>query len=158
MSVSYFPTVFGTLAIEDDGECVTGMRLGDGQSESSEVAMRAFEELSEYLSGKRRAFDIKIRTDGTDFQKKVWKAISEIPYGETRTYAWIAHRAGRPRAVRAAGSACGANPIIIVIPCHRAVRSDGSTGNYLYGTDMKESLLEIEGATRPSPACGRRIC
>lgn len=144
MSVSYFPTAFGTLAIEDDGEYITGIRFQYGKGETSEIAGRAFQEISEYLSGKRRTFDFKIRAEGTDFQKNVWNAISQIPYGETRTYAWIAHLAGRPGAVRAAGSACGANPMVIAIPCHRVIRSDGSTGNYLYGTDMKESLLEIE--------------
>ena len=144
MSISYFPTVFGTLAIEDDGEYVTRILLQEGGGEPTDVARRAFREISEYLSGERRAFDFKIRPDGTDFRKSVWKAISEIPYGETRTYAQIADGAGRREAVRAAGSACGANPIIIVIPCHRVVRSDGSTGNYLYGTWMKESLLRME--------------
>ncbi|MPN25734.1 Methylated-DNA--protein-cysteine methyltransferase, inducible [bioreactor metagenome] len=108
------------------------------------MALRAFAEMSEYLSGERRAFDFKIRPDGTDFQKRVWKAISGIPYGETRTYAQIAEGAGRREAARAAGSACGANPVIIAIPCHRVVRSDGSTGDYLYGAEMKESLLRLE--------------
>lgn len=144
MSISYFPTVFGTLAIEDDGEYVTRILLQEGEGEPTDVALRVFAEISEYLSGERRAFDFKIRPDGTDFQKRVWKAISGIPYGETRTYAQIAEGAGRREAARAAGSACGANPVIIAIPCHRVVRSDGSTGDYLYGAEMKESLLRLE--------------
>lgn len=144
MSISYFPTIFGNLGIEDDGEYVTRIFLGPGESGPTDVALRAFEEISEYLSGNRREFTFKIRTEGTDFQKRVWDAISEIPYGETRTYAQIADRTGRPKAVRAAGSACGMNPITLVIPCHRVVRTDGETGNYFYGTEMKESLLRME--------------
>ncbi|NLN71977.1 MAG: methylated-DNA--[protein]-cysteine S-methyltransferase [Thermoplasmatales archaeon] len=144
MSISYFPTTFGNLGIEDDGEYVTRIFLGPGESEPTDVALRAFEEISEYLSGDRREFTFGIRTEGTDFQKRVWDAISEIPYGETRTYAQIADRAGRPRAVRAAGSACGMNPVAIAIPCHRVVRTNGETGNYFYGTEMKESLLRME--------------
>lgn len=144
MSISYFPSKFGTLAIEDDGEYVIGISLEEGEGVPTDVALRAFEEISEYLSGKRKEFTFKIRTEGTDFQKSVWDAISEIPYGETRTYAQIADRTGRPKAVRAAGSACGTNPITIVIPCHRVVRTGGKAGNYLYGTEMKESLLRME--------------
>lgn len=85
---------------------------------------------------------------GTAFQQAVWQALRAIPAGETRTYAEIAAAAGRPRAVRAAGSACGDNAIAVVIPCHRVLRTDGGLGGYAYGTDRKRALLEREAQAR----------
>jgi AraC family transcriptional regulator of adaptative response/methylated-DNA-[protein]-cysteine methyltransferase len=81
---------------------------------------------------------------GTAFQEAVWQALSQIPPGETRSYAQLAATAGNPRAVRAAGSACGANPVMILIPCHRAKRADGSLGGYAYGLERKKALLARE--------------
>ena len=84
---------------------------------------------------------------GTPFQRDVWRALLEIPRGETRSYRWVAERVGRPRAVRAVGQAVGANPLPIVVPCHRVVRSDGSLGGFGGGLAMKKRLLNLEGAT-----------
>lgn len=81
---------------------------------------------------------------GTHFQRRVWRAIAAIPWGETRSYAWLARAAGRPRAVRAAANACGANPIPIVIPCHRVIASDGRLGGFSSGLAMKRRLLALE--------------
>jgi len=83
---------------------------------------------------------------GTAFQQAVWRELSSIPPGETLSYAALAARAGRPNAVRAAGSACGANPVALLIPCHRARRGDGSLGGYAYGLPIKQALLEREAA------------
>ncbi len=80
----------------------------------------------------------------TSFQKKVYTVVKEIPCGETRSYAWVAQEIGKPRAVKAVGTALKRNPFTIIVPCHRVVRSDGSLGNYALGADLKKKLLEIE--------------
>jgi O-6-methylguanine DNA methyltransferase len=81
---------------------------------------------------------------GTEFERKVWAALNEIPFGETRTYKWIAEKIGNPAAVRAVGRALSKNPIPIVIPCHRVIESDGSIGGYSSGVNIKKRLLELE--------------
>ena len=85
---------------------------------------------------------------GTLFQRRVWQALRRIPAGETRTYAQIAKSIGAPAAVRAVGSACGANPVALLVPCHRAVRTDGGLGGYAWGLERKMKLLELEKKTR----------
>lgn len=92
----------------------------------------------------RTGADIPVDVRGTAFQEAVWKALSEIPSGETRSYAQIAASIGKPAAVRAVGSACGANPVAVLIPCHRALRTDGTLGGYAYGLDIKTELLKRE--------------
>jgi methylated-DNA-[protein]-cysteine S-methyltransferase len=101
-------------------------------------------QLLEYFHGRRKDFDLPLVTVGTDFQKSVWNALREIGYGETETYAGLARRVSRPEAVRAVGSANGANAISIIIPCHRIVGSGGSLGGYAGGLTAKRKLLEIE--------------
>jgi methylated-DNA-[protein]-cysteine S-methyltransferase len=103
------------------------------------------QQLSEYFEGKRREFSLPLEADpaGTDFQRIVWTALSEIPYGEVISYADLSAWAGRPTAVRAAASACGANRIPIVIPCHRVVAKRG-LGGYAGGIKIKKALLKIE--------------
>jgi AraC family transcriptional regulator of adaptative response/methylated-DNA-[protein]-cysteine methyltransferase len=88
---------------------------------------------------------LPLDVQGTAFQQAVWRELTRIPPGETRTYAQLAIAAGNPRAVRAAGTACGQNRVAILIPCHRALRTDGSLGGYAYGLDRKTKLLEMEG-------------
>lgn len=88
---------------------------------------------------------VKILTPaGTPFQRQVWRAIGQIPYGETRTYQWIANKIGKPKAVRAVGQACGANPWPILIPCHRVVGSGGKLGGFSRGLRLKRQLLALE--------------
>jgi AraC family transcriptional regulator of adaptative response/methylated-DNA-[protein]-cysteine methyltransferase len=96
-----------------------------------------------------RNLDLPIDVRGTAFQEAIWQALRQIPPGETRSYAELATLAGNPRAVRAAGSACGANHLAVVIPCHRAQRSDGTMGGYAYGVDRKVALLAREGSDLP---------
>jgi len=84
-------------------------------------------------------------SSGTPFQQKVWRQIIKIPKGETRSYAWLAKMAGRPKAVRAAANACGANPIPVLIPCHRVIRSDGTIGGFSGPLSLKKHLLKLEG-------------
>ena len=104
------------------------------------------QELTEYFAGKRREFSLAVEPRGTDFQRAVWREIAAIPYGATRTYAEIARAAGRPAAVRAAGTATGANPIPILIPCHRVIAAHGKLGGFSGGLDAKRRLLALEKA------------
>jgi len=102
-------------------------------------------ELSEYFEQGRRDFSFKTAfVEGTEFEKEVWECLKEIPYGETRTYKWIADKIGKPHASRAVGNALGKNPMPIAFPCHRIIESDGSIGGYTPGVDIKRRLLEIE--------------
>jgi len=102
-------------------------------------------QIREYLAGKRRTFDLPLaRPDATAFARAVWRACSEIPYGETRSYQWIARRIRRPKASRAVGTALGANPLPLVVPCHRVICSDGSLGGYGGGLELKRRLLVLE--------------
>ncbi|MCF0216788.1 MAG: methylated-DNA--[protein]-cysteine S-methyltransferase [Fibrobacteraceae bacterium] len=102
--------------------------------------------LNQYLDGKLKEFSIPLQVYGTEFQKKVWKAISEIPYGQTRTYQQIASEIGAPKALRAVGGALHANPIAIILPCHRVVGKKGKMVGYAMGIDLKRRLLMLEGA------------
>jgi methylated-DNA-[protein]-cysteine S-methyltransferase len=98
-----------------------------------------------YFAGDKVSLDaIPRKQDGTAFNYEVWKAISTVKYGQTITYKDLAARAGSPDAVRAAGTICGKNTLILLVPCHRIVRSDGAAGEYLYGTPLKEALLKME--------------
>ena len=104
----------------------------------------ALKQISEYFAGARRTFDLELEMPGTDFQRAVWSALRSIPYGATVSYAELARRLGRPRAVRAVGSANGANPLPIVVPCHRVIGSDGSLTGFGGGLDTKRWLLDLE--------------
>lgn len=100
--------------------------------------------LSCYKRGKPKKFPYRLNPKGTEFQKAVWKAMQKIPYGEVRSYKWIASKIGRPGAVRAVGTACGTNPIPLLIPCHRVVATDG-LGGFSSGLKIKKKLLKLEG-------------
>ena len=102
-------------------------------------------QLREYFSGRRTTFDFPLAPKGTPFQLAVWSALLEIPYGDTTTYAELARRIGRPNAVRAVGAANGANPIPVIIPCHRVIGSNGTLTGYGGGIERKQWLLALEG-------------
>ena len=106
-------------------------------------------ELKEYFESGREEFTQKIEfTKGTEFEKKIWLALAEIPYGQTRTYKWLAEKVGQPTAFRAVGQALSRNPLPIILPCHRVIESDGSIGGYSSGIDIKRRLLEMEYYTK----------
>jgi len=110
----------------------------------------AFTALEEYFAGRRTAFDgVKLAPSGTEFQQQVWQALSRIPFGRTVTYAHIASRIGRPKAVRAVGLANGQNPLPIIVPCHRVIGSNGALTGFGGGLPTKKWLLEFEGALTP---------
>jgi methylated-DNA-[protein]-cysteine S-methyltransferase len=110
-------------------------------------------ELEEYFDGKRLVFRLPLDLNqGSPFQRRVWRALRDIPYGETVSYKEVAHAIGQPSATRAVGAANGMNPLPIVIPCHRVVASDGTLGGYGGGLDLKRRLLALESATRARAA------
>lgn len=104
----------------------------------------AVQQIREYLEGKRRSFDLPLDVRGTPFQRRVYEELLAIPYGETRTYGELARAIGQPNAVRAVGAANGANPIALVVPCHRVVASGGKLGGYGGGQALKKQLLAME--------------
>jgi methylated-DNA-[protein]-cysteine S-methyltransferase len=111
----------------------------------------ARKELIEYFEKAGQEFACEtVFIEGTEFEKKVWNTLRKIPYGETRTYKWLAEEIGNPHAFRAVGNALGKNPIPIIFPCHRVIETDGSLGGYSPGTDIKRRLLEIEYYTKLS--------
>jgi methylated-DNA-[protein]-cysteine S-methyltransferase len=109
---------------------------------------RAKRQLAEYFAGKRRDFDLELDPAGSSFQKRVWSAISRVPYGETITYGELARRSGFPAGARAAGAATGRNPIGIIVPCHRIVGANGSLTGYAAGLPRKRALLALEAGER----------
>jgi O-6-methylguanine DNA methyltransferase len=114
----------------------------------------AVAQVCEYLEGKRRVFELALDLRGTAFQRAVWEALLAVPYGETRTYADVARAVARPAAVRAVGAAHGANPVPLVVPCHRVVASGGRLGGYGGGLPLKARLLALE---RAEPRAGRLL-
>lgn len=113
------------------------------QKETKLISQTA-NEIKEYLDGNKKSFSIPIKTEGTDFQNKVWQALLKIPYGETRSYKDIAININNSKACRAVGTAIKNNPIPIIIPCHRVIKSNKDIGNYIYGENIKKILLKIE--------------
>jgi methylated-DNA-[protein]-cysteine S-methyltransferase len=112
--------------------------------EDSAAFAEVIAQLTAYFAGRRTSFDLTLAAEGTDFQRKVWRALAAIPYGSTTTYAAIARSIGKPRAVRAVGAANGRNPLSIVVPCHRVIGQDGTLTGYAGGLPSKRRLLEIE--------------
>lgn len=149
MNCGYFKSQIGIIKISYE-EKIKKIELANefpGKSEKDEIFHLFKDQILEYLSGTRKNFDHLYLLDlgGTDFQKSVWKALLEIPYGQTSSYKQIADLIGNPKAVRAVGTACGNNPFLIIIPCHRIVKSDGSLGGFAYGSEIKKKLLKLEG-------------
>ncbi|MEV0258156.1 methylated-DNA--[protein]-cysteine S-methyltransferase [Streptomyces sp. NPDC050732] len=104
-------------------------------------------QLEAYFAGELTEFDVPLRLDGTPFQRTVWRALQQIPYGETRTYGELAEALGRPNASRAVGLANGKNPIGVIVPCHRVIGANGSLTGYGGGLDRKQRLLAFEGGS-----------
>lgn len=135
------------MQLEWENDAVTALKpvvTGIRSSAANELTALVFQQLDEYFKGTRKTFDFPYKLHGTPFQKTVWAALREIPYGETRSYKDIAEAIGCPRAFRAVGMANHANPIFIAIPCHRVIGADGSLVGYGGGLGMKKLLLELE--------------
>ncbi|WP_440895582.1 methylated-DNA--[protein]-cysteine S-methyltransferase [Amphibacillus sp. Q70] len=112
--------------------------------ENEEKIKQYSQQVSEYLNGQRKAFDLPLDMKGTTFQELVWRELQNIPYGEIVSYSDIANRIGRPKAVRAVGAANGANPVMIVVPCHRVIAKSGDLTGFRGGIEMKKALLALE--------------
>ena len=119
-------------------------------TEPTRLLVEAIRQLEAYFRGDLREFDLPLDIQGTDFQKRVWNQLLTIPYGETRSYTQIAQAIGAPNAVRAVGAANGANPIAIVVPCHRVIGAGGKLVGYGGGLPLKKRLLALEGALSES--------
>lgn len=139
----------GELLLAGDGESLT--RLGfagspppRGGRPDHDAFAPVIEQLEQYFAGERHAFDVPLDLRGSDFQRDVWSALLEIPYGETATYGEIAERVGRPGKARAVGRANGSNPVAVIVPCHRVIGSDGSLTGYGGGMERKRLLLDLE--------------
>ena len=155
MRYTYLDSPVGELLLAgDDGLlCLTSFPTGKGRRrpeagwiEDAKPFRAAARQLGEYFAGKRERFELALAPAGTEFQRAVWKALLRIPYGKTWSYAELASRIGRPRAMRAVGVANGANPLPIVVPCHRVIGADGSLTGFGGGLPTKQLLLELEGA------------
>ena len=141
----------GDIRLDWEDGAVTALKRADADAlagEPNELTERVFRQLDEYFAGTRREFDFPYRLCGAPFQEKVWAALRDIPYGETRSYKDIAEAIGHPKAFRAVGMANHANPIFIAIPCHRVIGANRSLVGYGGGLDMKKALLDLEKAHR----------
>jgi methylated-DNA-[protein]-cysteine S-methyltransferase len=146
-SVTQWKSPLGIIQIEVSDKGVRKIFFTNkkiDQEKPSAIAQKVITQLSEHFSGKRTSFDVPLDVDGTDFQKAVWNATAQIPFGETVSYGDVAKRIGKPLASRAVGSALGKNQIGIVIPCHRVLASDGSLGGFAWGLECKKQLLFVE--------------
>jgi methylated-DNA-[protein]-cysteine S-methyltransferase len=154
-----FGTPLGEMAAVVDGEgALRQLSFVRGRDRIDPTAVldprrgaRVVRQLADYFEGRRRVFDLPLSPEGTPFQKEVWRALVEIPYGECASYSEIARRIGRRDAVRAVGAANGANPIAIVVPCHRVIGRDGSLTGYGGGLPLKRWLLDHEAGWRRLP-------
>jgi methylated-DNA-[protein]-cysteine S-methyltransferase len=147
-------TPFGTIYLSASDRGITRVgfeappeKLSKTLSEpraAAKILREGLSQLTEYFKGTRQVFDLPMDADGTDFQKRVWKELTRIPFGKTISYGELARRVKNPKASRAVGSANGKNPIGIVVPCHRVISSDGSIGGYAGGVPLKKHLLALE--------------
>lgn len=136
----------GLTGIAFDGQRACPSLGSDARKQASHPVLRqAKAQLQEYFAGARRTFDLPLAPVGTPFQRDVWNALLEIPYGKTQSYGEIARRIGRAKAVRAVGAANGANPLPVVVPCHRVIGADGSLTGYGGELWRKRKLLALEG-------------
>lgn len=154
MQYTYKETPMGTVLFTRDGPVLTGLhwkvfrrapQVGTDWIEDEAAFADVFLQLEEYYAGKRHSFDLDVAARGTEFQMSVWRELEKIPYGQASSYQAIAAAVGRPKAVRAVGTAIGSNPISIIIPCHRVLTSDGKLGGYAGGLPAKLALLQTEG-------------
>jgi methylated-DNA-[protein]-cysteine S-methyltransferase len=168
---TYVDSPIGRLLLTSNGEALTGLymdvpardaelhieRAVEGAAEDSNAAPLplAARQLAEYFAGARRVFDLPLAMHGTPFQQRVWRALTEIPFGETWSYGQLAKRIGNPKASRAVGLANGSNPISILVPCHRVIGADGSLTGYGGGVERKQWLLRHEAIAGPRAGASR---
>lgn len=152
METAFIETPLGITKIEGDEQGISTITVLDRDERPSDIVPEILEDavyqLREYFEGTRKEFSLTLNPEGTEFQKNVWRALEQIPYGKTVSYLELSKTLGDPKAIRAVASANGKNPLWIVIPCHRVIGSDGSLTGYAGGLHRKKWLLEHES---PSP-------
>lgn len=143
---SIIKTPIGNIEITEDNGKIISIKKTEKNiiSTDNKILLQAEKELKEYFDGKRKKFTLPLDLRGTDFQLRVWNVLREIPYGETRSYKEVALAAGNEKASRAVGLANNKNPILIVVPCHRVIGSNGAMTGFACGLDVKKKLLELE--------------
>ena len=149
----------GLAAILWENDDPKRVRLAAPVEDKNHPVLRDTErQLNDYFAGKLKKFSLKFDFAGTDFQRKVWRALAAIPFGETPSYREIAGQIGRPEAARAVGAAIGRNPVSIIVPCHRVIGSNGKLTGFAGGLETKASLLKLEseGQAQPSRPVGKR--
>ena len=147
---AFYKSPFGLLKIGVADEKVILVGIVSKQDEPNQptaLSAEVYRQLQEYFAGKRTVFTVPYALNGTSFQQAVWTQIAKIPYGQTVTYKDIAQAIDKPRAFQATGRAVGANPLAILIPCHRVVGSNGELTGYAFGLEMKKALLNLECQT-----------
>ena len=156
IKTSFIKTSLGTLEIKIENEKLVSLAFCDNEKvknsknteQGCDFCEKVANEIDEYVSGKRKNFDIPISFSSTPFMEAVWHELLKIPYGETATYSEIAKRISKEGAQRAVGMACNKNPIAIIVPCHRVVGKNKKLTGYAYGIDIKEKLLQIEKSSQ----------
>ncbi len=147
----FYETMLGKIGIAERSGAITDIFFASqsetpvGTEEETFIIKKAYKQLDEYLHKRRKDFHLPVLMEGTEFQVKVWREITKIPYGKTKTYAEIAEAVGSRRAARAVGQTANRNPIAIVIPCHRVIGDSGKLIGYAAGLNFKSMLLDIEG-------------
>ena len=145
----------GEIAVFAENEKIIRLDLKTKEKADSviteKVLLKAEKQLFEYFSGERKTFNLDFEFSGTEFQKSVWNELLKIPFGKTKTYGEIAKAIGKPKAARAVGSACGKNPLAIIIPCHRVLGMNGKITGFAWGTEIKEWLLGHEAKMEGEP-------
>lgn len=153
--IKYIDTKLGKIGIVEENSKIIKVIMGKEKDKNNsdnykekdtKLLLEAKKQLEEYFAGKRKKFDLPLNQEGTNFQKKVWKALENIPYGKTMTYKEVAKMIGNEKASRAVGMANNKNNIPIIIPCHRVIGSNGKLVGYALGLDMKKYLLDLESA------------
>lgn len=152
MYADYLDTPLGWVKVEADENGITAVQFTDRPDgkrvQLSDLTDEAVAQLTAYFDGERRSFDLPLSINGTDFQKQVWREVQKITYGNTKTYPEIAAELGDEKMIRAVGTANGANPLLIVVPCHRVVGANMQLTGYAAGLERKEWLLRHEGAIK----------
>ncbi|MGX9756768.1 methylated-DNA--[protein]-cysteine S-methyltransferase [Clostridioides difficile] len=154
-NIFYYETKIGKIGISEESNYITDLFFGVQELSCEEYTVKetkiikeANKQLSEYLNGDRKKFDLPLHPSGSEFSKQVWNELCKIPYGETRTYLELANTINRPKSYRAVGLANSKNPISIFIPCHRLIGSNGSLRGYLGGIKTKDYLLKLESENK----------
>jgi methylated-DNA-[protein]-cysteine S-methyltransferase len=152
-----FESPIGELLLTGDGQALTRLSMQGGRRPVSidprwdrrdEAFADVRQQLHEYFDGHRHEFDVPLRMNGNQFERRVWEALREIPYGETVSYGRIATELGQPGAARAVGLANGRNPVAVIVPCHRVIGADGSLTGYGGGLERKQFLLDLEAGVQ----------